>query len=271
MNQRFTDLHVHSEYSSCAEDVTVAGWADIARTTDNVFALTDHSAHIFFPPDHKWGLWTDQAVELFEANIEAGQRRIRDYLDYVRGLRCGGMLVGVELDIMPDGRPVYPAELLGGLDLVLGAVHAMPTLRHKRPLDEVEDEFRFQVQVFAGMGVDALAHPFRLMLGADYPVSDELVRWTVEVAVQSGMALEINSHKRYPDHDVAMVRAALDCDAHLIVGSDAHRWDEFGDFAYHVDILQQAGVGPEALDELLWLPETAAPGPGRSLRPAAAG
>jgi len=143
MDHGFIDLHVHSEYSSCGEDVTVAGWADIARTSDNVFALTDHSAHTFFPPDRKWGLWTDQAIELFEANIEAGGERIRAYLQYARGLRCGGMLIGTELDITPDGRAVYPEELLRGLDLVLGAVHAMPTIRHKRPLDEVEAEFRY--------------------------------------------------------------------------------------------------------------------------------
>lgn len=254
MDYDFIDLHVHSEYSSCAEDVSVAWWAETARTTDAVFALTDHSAHIFFPPDRKWGLWTDEAHELFEANQEAGAQRMRDYLRHVRSAQCGGMLIGTELDIMPDGRPVYPADLLGTLDLVLGAVHAMPTIRHQRPLEEVEAEFRFQVETFAALQVDALVHPFRLLLAADYPVPDELMLWTVETAAQAGLALEINGHKPFPDHDLGMVRLALERDVRLVVGSDAHRRDEFGDFSYHADILERAGVDPARWRQVSWRP-----------------
>ncbi len=258
MSYEFIDVHCHSEYSCCGEDVTVAGYGDIARTTSKVFALTDHSAHSFFPPDRKWGLWSDEAVELFAGCREAGEQRIRDYLVHVRSVQTGGMLIGTELDIMPDGRVIYPQEMLGGLDVVLGAVHALPTLRHKRPQAEVEDEFRFQVLRFGEIGVNALVHPFRLLLGAGYEADEALVRWTVEVAADTGMALEINSHKQYPDHDVSMVRIALDRGVKLTVGTDAHRWCEFGDFRYHTAILEQAGVDRAVWDDVIWHPSVPA-------------
>lgn len=257
MNYDFIDLHVHSEYSSCAEDVSVAWWVELARGGAR-FALTDHSAHIFFPPDRKWGLWTDEARALFEANREAGAERIRAYLRHVRSVQCGGMLIGTELDIMPDGRVVCPQELLGTLDVVLGAVHAMPTIRHQRPPEEVEAEFRFQVQTFAQLGVHALAHPFRILLAADYPVSDELLAWTVQVAADAGMALEINNHKPFPEHDVAMVRLALERGAKLVVGTDAHRRAEFGEFSYHEQILQRAGVDAALWRQVSWRPTLSA-------------
>ena len=255
MAYRFIDTHTHSEYSACGEDVTVAGYADIARTTDNIFALTDHSAHLYFPPDRKWGFWSDEADEMFEACREDGPRRVREYLDYVRSLQCGGMLIGVELDIMPDGRIVYDEDMLGGLDVVLGAVHSMPTIRRKRLVAEVEDEFRFQTRRLGEIGVHALVHPFRQLLGSGYEVGEELMRWTVQTAADAGMALEINSHKVFPDHDLAMVRMALEAGVQLSIGTDAHRWAEFGGFSYHRDILDQAGVDEDTWPEVIWTPQ----------------
>lgn len=255
MAYRFIDVHTHSEYSACGEDVTVAGYAEIARTNDSIFALTDHSAHQYFPPEKKWGFWSDEADEMFEACREDGPRRIREYLEYVRSLQCGGMLIGVELDIMPDGRIVYPEELLGDLDVVLGVVHSMPTIRHERPASEVEDEFRFQIRRIGEIGVDALAHPFRQLLGSGFEVGEDLIRWTVQVMADAGVALEINSHKVFPEHDLAMVRMALEAGAQLAIGTDAHRANEFGDFSYHIDILGQAGVDEDAWPEVIWTPE----------------
>ncbi len=254
MAYQFCDCHTHSEFSACAEDVTLEGYAARAGDGSLHFAITDHSAQIFYPPEHRWGFWSDDAVELFEGCRAQGRRRIIEYVAAVRAVQRGNMLVGTELDVLPDGRMVFPEGVLGSLDVVLGAVHSMPTLRHERPLDEVYAEFRFQVKALAGYGMDVLVHPYRLLLGADVPVGAELIEWTVRCAAERGFALEINSHKRYVETDLAMIRAALEADVPLAIGTDTHRWSEFGDFSYHVEILQRAGLPEESWPRILWRP-----------------
>ncbi len=254
MDYSFCDCHTHTEFSACAEDVTLRGYSEIARTTSLSFAVTDHSAQIFYPPDNRWGFWSDNAVELFESCRDGGRERILDYIAAIRAAQCGGMLVGTELDVLPDGRKVFPEGLLSTLDVVLGAVHAMPTIRHERPLDEVHAEFRFQVEALAGHGMEVLAHPYRLLLGAEVPVSDELLAWSVRFAADAGFALEINSHKQHPDCDVAMTRVAAEAGVPIAIGTDTHRRSEFGDFSYHVDILERAGLPPASWPRHLWRP-----------------
>ncbi len=245
MDFNFTDCHAHTEASACAEDVTLQGYADFARTSDMVFTITDHSAHIFYPPGNAWSFWTDDAVPLYEANLEAGRERVESYLRKVRRARCGGMLIGTELDVLPDGRPVFPEDVLRGLDVVLGAVHSLPTVRARRPLKEVMAEYKFQARALADLRMDILAHPFRVTLGEGYPLPDDLLEWC-------GFALEINSHKQYPDADLKMIRLALEAGVMLATGTDTHRWSEFGDFSYHAEVLTEAGVPAEQWPEVLW-------------------
>jgi histidinol phosphatase-like PHP family hydrolase len=130
----------------------------------------------------------------------------------------------------------------------------MPALRHERPLEEIYAEFRFQVEALAGHGMEVLVHPYRLLLGAEVPVGDELIGWTVECAHERGFALEINSHKTYPETDLAMTRAAVEAGVPLAIGTDTHRWSEFGDFSYHVQVLGRAGLPEESWQRVLWRP-----------------
>ena len=253
----FFDCHTHTEFSACAEDVTLQGYVEIARESSQQFAITDHSAQMFYPPDNKWGFWTEDAVEIFEANREAGDRRITEYVETIRDAQCGGMLVGIELDVLPDGRKVFPDGLLGSLDVVAGAVHSMSTLRRARPVDEVYAEFREQVEALAGHGMEVLVHPFRLVLADGIPVDDELLGWTVRAAAECGFAVEINSHKQFPDCDVRMVRLALEHDVTIAVGTDTHRSEEFGDFRYHEQILREAGLSAGTWNAHLYYPRTA--------------
>lgn len=258
METAFFDCHTHTEFSSCAEDVTLQGYLEIARTSDQQFAVTDHSAQIFYPPDQRWGFWTEDAVELFEANIDDGSERIRHYVRTMRSAQCGGMFVGTELDVLPDGRKVFPEGLLESLDIILGAIHSMPTLKQERPVAEIYKEFRVQVEALAGHGMQVLVHPYRLILAAGVPVSDDLLDWTVRCARDAGFALEINSHKQFPDTDLAMVRLALEHGVTIATGTDTHRTEEFGDFRYHEQILLEAGLSAESWSQHVLQPASSA-------------
>jgi histidinol phosphatase-like PHP family hydrolase len=259
MDSEFFDCHTHTEFSSCAEDVTLQGYIEIAESTSQQFAITDHSAQIFYPPEQRWGFWSEDAVPLFEANQESGRERIITYVQTIREAQCGGMFVGIELDVLPDGRKVFPDGWLERLDLIAGAVHYMPTLQPDRPdIDEVYDEFRFQVEALAGHGMDVLVHPYRLILAADLPVSDELLDWTVRFASEADFAVEINSHKQFPDCDLRMARLALEVGATIAIGTDTHNTAEFGDFDYHTQILREAGLSADCWGEHLLQPPVAA-------------
>lgn len=258
MENEFFDCHTHTEFSSCAEDVTLQGYVEIARTTSQQFAITDHSAQIFYPPEQRWGFWTEDAVELFESNQQAGCERIEHYIETIRAAQCGGMLVGTELDVLPDGRKVFPDGLLGELDIIAGAVHSMPTLRNERPAVDVYEEFRNQVRALARHGMHVLVHPFRLILAAEVPVTDDLLEWTVGIAEDFDFALEINSHKQFPECDLRMARLALEQGATIAVGTDTHRVEEFGDFTYHEEILHAAGLSAGEFTSHLFEPPRAA-------------
>ncbi len=254
METQFFDCHAHTEFSSCAEDVTLQGYVEIAQSSAQQFAITDHSAQIFYPPDRPWGFWSPDAVEVFEAHQDDGAERIINYVKTIREAQCGGMFAGTELDVLPDGRKVFPDGWLQRLDVIAGAVHYMPTLEAERPLDEVYDEFRLQVEALAGHGMHVLVHPYRLLLAAEVPISDDLLDWTVRTAYDAGFALEINSHKQFPDCDLRMTRMALDLGVTIAIGTDTHHTDEFGDFSYHRQILSEAGLSAEDWDGHLFQP-----------------
>ena len=239
----FLDCHCHTERSDCSEDVSLERYAELAPVCGFSFAITDHSAHLFYPPDNKWAFWTDAAEALFEEHYQAGLARCARYVTDVRAVQTGGMLLGVELDVLPDGRMVFDPDLLDGLDLVLGAVHGIRALRQDRPLEEVVDEFKSRTLRLCELRVDALAHPFREWKSAKRAVPPGLMEWTVEAARDAGMALELNCHYQVPECDRPMIRLCAELGVPIAIGTDSHRSHEFGDFSYHRRLLAEEGLG----------------------------
>ncbi|MEI6502320.1 MAG: hypothetical protein WCP21_15000, partial [Armatimonadota bacterium] len=83
------------------------------------------------------------------------------------------------------------------------------------------------------------------------PVSHELVEWVVDLARQTDTALELNSHKVFPEYDLEMIHLAVARGMTLALGTDAHNSREFGDFTYHYEILAQAGITAEQAQGML--------------------
>ena len=250
------DVHCHTERSACAEDVTLEWYVDIARNTDAVFTITDHSAQLFYPPDNRWAFWGDNPREVFDSCRDEGPARIASYIEDVRAVQTGGMLLGIELDIFIDGTVVCDEDRLGDFDLLLGVAHTFPALRAEADVEEVYDQFQTMVGHLAKLNIDALAHPFRPMRGKGYEISDDLIKWLVDIAGEYDFALEINSHSICRDEDIRMAKLAWEMGVELAVGTDSHRKAEFGDFSYHREIAHVVGV---RADDLYWcptLPET---------------
>lgn len=249
------DCHVHTLRSACGEDITDQWLFSQARTRDLCFAVTDHTMHLYYEPEIAWAMYRDDAIELFAARRDSGRERILRYLADLRSGECPNLLVGVELDVLPDGQIMFPDDIRDALDICLGAHHLLPTASQKAPPAEVDSEFRQQTTWLLEYGVDVLAHPFRIVLSANYEVGEELIAWTVALARAHNTALEINSHKPFPDHDVAMVREAVRAGVRLACGTDAHNSREFGVFDYHRDIFARAGLTDDQASALLFTPE----------------
>ncbi|MDH7568087.1 MAG: PHP domain-containing protein [Armatimonadota bacterium] len=249
----FADYHLHTEHSYCCEDITAQRLADFARNWPHPLAITDHSAHFVYGPSVWRDFGSDAAAALMEARRTEARQAVLAYIEKMRSLMNGRALLGTELDVLPDGRPVFPEELLPRLDILVGAVHVLPSIRQSLPHAEVMREWRGQVTALMGLGVHILAHPFRLLMQKQIPVTAEDVEWVVETARHHGAALELNSHYRFPELDRQMVSACLRAGVKVAIGTDAHRWDEVGAFSYHEAVLSECGVTtPEARHKLLY-------------------
>lgn len=242
MPTRFFDCHCHTERSDCSEDVSLEMYVNIARESDAVFAITDHSAHIFYPPESPWAFWGEGAEALFEECHAEGMARCAQYVEDLRAAQTGGMLVGVELDALPDGRVVFDPDVLSELDFIIGAVHGIRALAAEAPLPVLVDEYKTRTLRLCELGVHALAHPFREWRQKQRDVPVAIIEWLVETALDAGVALELNCHYKVPECDLPMLRLCVEAGVPIAIGTDAHRAAEFGDFSYHEALLRQAGV-----------------------------
>ncbi len=249
------DCHVHTQRSACGEDITDEWLFEQARSRDLCFAVTDHAMHLYYEPEIAWAMYQEDAIELFEARQASGRERVLRYMEDLRSGGCPNLLVGVELDVLPDGQFLFPEDLRGELDFCLGAVHVLPSVIAKGEQDAAEAEQRQETLWLMEYGVDVLAHPFRTMLGDGYQVSEELVTWTVEQAATYGVALEVNSHKIHREHDLLMARKCAERGVRLACGTDAHNTREFGVFDYHREVFSEARLTEEQVAELVFTPE----------------
>jgi len=254
----FFDCHCHTERSACAENVSLAMYVELAARGNAPFAITDHSAHLFYPPEAKWAFWGDDADLLFREHYDAGIARCADYVAWLREAQTGQMLVGVELDVFYDGRLVFDPQLLSELDFIIGAVHGIRALNRELPLEDVVDELKTRTLHLAEAGADAIAHPFREWKQKKRDVPIEVVEWLVDTARDGDFALELNCHYKVPEADLAMVALCVERGVPIAIGTDTHRAHEFADFSYHEEILRQAGVSPDQWDAVLLTVPTAA-------------
>ena len=239
LSQNF-DCHVHTPESACCEDTTLEKIREKAEKLNIKYAITDHSAHLYFPRELAWSMMRDDFPEVFEAHRKAGRKAIKEY---IANLRKRNLIVGVELDIYSDGSIVFEDDLFPEFDIVIGSIHLLDTLLKKKPEKMVIEEFkRLTLKLISCGEVDIIGHPFRMLSRADIPVSTELIHWLVNKCCEYNVALEINSHYKFPDIDLEMAISAMRKDVLLVKGSDAHAMKEFGDYSYHDEILQKAKI-----------------------------
>ena len=192
------DLHCHTTWSDGRG--TVQEMAEAARALGyDYLAICDHTPAVGAVP----GLTADdlrrQAVEIAEANEQVTPFRV---------------LRGVECDILRNGQLDLPDSLLVELDWVQASVHGGQRMPRRELTRRVEEAMRNPY-------VRCLSHPHGRIIGHRPENALNLER-VIEVALETGVALEVNGLPDRLDLRGELVRLAVEAGVRIVVSTDAH-------------------------------------------------
>ncbi|MBX3121207.1 MAG: PHP domain-containing protein, partial [Fimbriimonadaceae bacterium] len=136
------------------------------------------------------------------------------------------LLKGIEVDILEDGSLDLPDDVLGRLDLVVGAVHSRFNLSKQKQTDRIlkaMDHPHFSI----------LAHPSGRLIGRREPYDVDMVR-IIRKARERGCFLEVNAHPERLDLTDIHCQMAREEGVLLAVNSDAHSTADLDDRRFGV-------------------------------------
>ena len=204
------DLHCHTTWSDGRASVEEMGRAAQERGYDYV-AICDHTPAV----GAVRGLTPDdvrrQAEEIAAAN---------ELLAPFRVLR------GIECDILPDGRLDLPDDVLAELDWVQASVHGGQRMPRPEMTRRVEEALR-------NPHVRCLSHPTGRMI-TRRPENALDLDHIYGVAVELGVALEVNGLPPRLDLSGEHVRRALRAGVRIVCSTDAHSPSGLENMVYSV-------------------------------------
>jgi DNA polymerase (family X) len=210
------DLHCHTTTSDGKQTAEEMAFEAHERGME-FLAITDHSATHGFG-DH-----------VTEDHLRARIEEIRALNERLDGFE---LLIGTETNILPDGSPDYPDDLLAELDWVIASVHtsfAMPRREMTaRMVAAVEHPL-----------VDALGHPTGRKIEQRRPYEVDMEK-VIEAAARAGTMIEINGSPNRRDLNDVHARAAAEAGVHILVSSDAHSTSEFDQLRYGIATARRA-------------------------------
>jgi DNA polymerase (family 10) len=124
------------------------------------------------------------------------------------------ILRGIECDILPDGRLDLPDDALAELDWVQASVHGGQRMPRKQMTARVEAALRNPY-------VRCLSHPKGRYINRRPENALDLDR-VFDVALQHGVALEVNGLPDRLDLSGEHVREALEAGVEIVCSTDAH-------------------------------------------------
>jgi DNA polymerase (family 10) len=192
------DLHCHTTWSDGRASVEEMGHAAQQRGYDYL-AICDHTPAVGAVP----GLTADdvrrQAEEIAAANEQLAPFRV---------------LRGIECDILTDGQLDLPDDVLAGLDWVQASVHGGQRMPRRELTKRVEAALRNPY-------VCCLSHPTGRYIHRRPENAVDLER-VYDVALEEGVALEVNGLPDRLDLRSEHVRDALRAGVEIVCSTDAH-------------------------------------------------
>jgi DNA polymerase (family 10) len=212
------DLHCHTTWSDGRASVEEMGRAARERGYDYL-AICDHTPAVGAVP----GLTADdlrrQAEEIAAAN---------ELLAPFRVLR------GIECDILPDGRLDLPDDALAELEWVQASVHGGQRMPRDEMTKRVEEALR-------NPHVRCLSHPKGRYINRRPENALDLER-TFEVALEEGVAVEVNGLPDRLDLSGEHVREAIRAGLQIVCSTDAHSVRGLDNMAFSVATARRGGA-----------------------------
>jgi DNA polymerase (family 10) len=210
------ELHSHTVLSDGKNTNEEMAQAALERGL-KYLVITDHSASM--------GFGSDVSPSQLERQID----RVRALNDSTEGLE---LLIGSEVNILPDGSLDYDDDLLARLDWVIGSVHT---------------SFRMAEEEMTARIVAACEHPWVDCIGhltgrkierrPPYALDVEKV---IEAAARTGTMLEINASPDRRDLNDVHARAAAAAGVPIVINTDAHKPTDFDYRRYGVATARRA-------------------------------
>lgn len=204
------DLHAHTTATDGRHGLKEM--ADAARRRGlRYLAITDHSRRL------------TMARGLNPARLSAQMDEIDRLNSSLTDIR---LLKGIEVDILEDGALDLPDDVLGRLDLVVGAVHSRFNLSKQKQTDRIlkaMDHPHFSI----------LAHPSGRLIGRREPYDVDMSR-IIRKARERGCFLEVNAHPERLDLTDLHCQMAREEGVLLAVNSDAHSTGDLDDRRYGI-------------------------------------
>jgi DNA polymerase (family 10) len=204
------DLHTHTTWSDGRNSVLEMGQAARDRGYEYI-AICDHTPAV----GAVRGLTADdvrrQGEEIAAANEELAPFRV---------------LRGTEVDILPDGSLDLPDDVLAELDWVQASVHGGQRMPRAEMTGRVEAALR-------NPHVRCLSHPKGRIINRRPENALDLER-VFEVALEEGVALEVNGLPDRLDLRGELVRDALRAGVPVVCSTDSHGAERLGNMMLSV-------------------------------------
>lgn len=192
------DLHAHTTATDGRH--SLKEMAEAARLRGlQYLAITDHSRRL------------TMARGLDSTRLLAQIDEIDRLNESLTGIR---LVKGIEVDILDDGALDLPDEVLGRLDLVVGAVHSRFNLSRQKQTDRI-------LKAMGHSHFSILAHPSGRLIGRRDPYDVDMSR-IIRKARERGCFLEVNAHPERLDLTDIHCQMAREEGVLLAVSSDAH-------------------------------------------------
>lgn len=192
------DLHCHTTWSDGKASVLEMATAARDRGYEYL-AICDHTPNVRVVPGLDADALRRQAEEIAAASEELAPFRV---------------LRGAECDIRADGSLDLPDDVLAELEWVQLSLHAGQRLPKEELTSRVTEAMRHPA-------VRCLSHPRGRILNHRPPNALDLER-TVEVALETGVALETNGLPDRLDLRDEEVRLAVEAGVPVVCSTDAH-------------------------------------------------
>ena len=212
------DLHCHTTWSDGKTSVLELAEAARDRGYEYV-AICDHTQAVRVVPGVDADALRRQGEEIAAANEALAPFRV---------------LRGVECDVLPDGSLDLPDDVLAELDWVQISVHAGQRASQEAITARVLEAMRHPA-------ASCLSHPKGRILNHRPENALDLDR-VFEVALETGVALEVNGLPDRLDLGGEHVRRAVEAGVRLVLSTDAHSIRGLGNMQLAVATARRGGA-----------------------------